>query len=285
MIAEGGGGGGVGPQGPKGDKGDPGPAGPQGDKGDPGPQGEKGDPGADGTARVFVATYNVTTAQEIIDYLDSSAEPFAPLVVKRGSDYYTSVLATRSGNDGVIVRVLGSGGGDYIIFNYTVRESNWASSSYIFQKKLVSGTDIKTLNNQSLLGSGNIAFPTVEPPQYQLSENDSGGNVIQTGEIVIDGTTYGIFEFYYQTDSLPNAAAKAFSLADLLADYTVWNFIDATGITSNGIFIGNGRTDNNNRLIVQQFSKVNKNFQIRTYQDFTAETAFVKIRFIGNKTA
>lgn len=239
-----------------------------------------------GKTKVFVATYNVTVAQAIIDYLDSANEPFAPVVVKRGNDYYTSALATRSGDDSVIVRVMGSGGGDYIIFNYTVRGAVWSSASYTFQRKLISGTDIKTINNQSLLGSGNIDISGAGVPQYQLCDNDTGGNVIQQGEIVIDGATYGLFEFYYKTGLLPGAnATVAYSLANLLASYTVLDFIDATGMTNDGIFIGNGRTDNDNRLVVQQFSKNSKTVTIRAYKDFSTKTATLKVRFIGTKTS
>lgn len=270
-----------GPQGEpgaKGDKGDPGPQGPQGEKGE---KGDKGDPGAAGDAKAFVATYNVTSAADIIAYLDSANEPFAPILVKRGSDYYTAALATRSGTDGVIVRVMGSGSGDYIIFNYTVRGTIWSSASYTFQKKLVSGTDIKTINGESLLGSGNIAVQTL--PNYVQSDNDTGGTVEQIGTVEIGGTSYGLFQFLYKTDALPNATTAVYSFANLLADYTIKDFIDATGMTSNGIFIGNGRTDNNNRLIVQQFSKNNKTVTLRTYQDFSTETATLKVQFIGTK--
>ena len=234
-------------------------------------------------SKVFVATYNVTTSQQLIAYLDSAKEPFAPILVKRGNDYYTAALATKSGNDSVIVRVMGSGSGDYIIFNYTVTGAVWASSSYIFQKKLESGVSIKTINNQSLLGSGNIDI-SGGGAQYELCDNDTGGNVVQKGEIVIGGTTYGLFEFYYKTGLLPAANATVeYSLANLLASYTIQGFIDATGMTEDGVFIGNGRTDNDNRLIVQQFSKNNKNVTIRAYKDFSTKTATLKILFIGTK--
>ena len=107
-------------------------------------------------AKVFVAEYNVTTAEQIKAYIDSTNEPFAPILVKRGNDYYTAVLSTQSGDESVIVRVLGSGSGDFIIFTYTVTGSTWTNSSHTLQKKLVSGTDIKTLNGETLLGSGDI---------------------------------------------------------------------------------------------------------------------------------
>lgn len=122
-------------------------------------------------------------------------------------------------------------------------------------------------------------------PAYDVSENDVGGNVLEKGTILINGVTYGIYEFYYHTDSLPNTTTQTFSLTTLLADYTIKDFVDATGVTSNGIFIGNGRTDNDNRLIVQQFSKNNKTITLRTYQNFTGNTALLKVLFIGTKNA
>lgn len=107
-------------------------------------------------AKVFVAEYNVTTAEQIRAYLNSTKEPFAPILVKRGNDYYTAFLSAPSGDDKAVVRVLGSGSGDFVIFTYTVSGNTWANSGYTLQKKLVSGEDIKTLNGESLLGSGDI---------------------------------------------------------------------------------------------------------------------------------
>lgn len=104
--------------------------------------------------KVFVAEYNVTTAEELLDYLAS--KPFAPVIVQRGTDYYTTVLCVPRNSESVLVRVLGSSGGDYYLFNYTVTGGTWASSSYGLQKRLASGTDIKTINGESLLGTGDI---------------------------------------------------------------------------------------------------------------------------------
>ena len=104
---------------------------------------------------VLVAEYNVTTAEELLAYLGKAS--FAPLVVKRGTDYYTALLFNQRDSESALVRVLGSSGGDYYLFNYTVTGNTWASSSYGLQKKLVSGSDIKTINGESLLGEGNIS--------------------------------------------------------------------------------------------------------------------------------
>ena len=111
--------------------------------------------------KVFVAEYNVTTAAEIRAYLDSAEEPFAPILVKRGNDYYTGILSTKSGNDAAIIRVIGSGSGEFFLFTYTVTNATWANSSYGLQKKLESGTNIKTINGKSILGSGDLAVDGV----------------------------------------------------------------------------------------------------------------------------
>ena len=105
--------------------------------------------------KTFVAEYGVTTSQELLAYLDSTKETFAPILVKRGNTYYTAVIST-PGTDKVNISTFGTISGEGYLFNYTVTEANWSSSNIGFQTKLVSGTNIKTINNQSLLGSGNI---------------------------------------------------------------------------------------------------------------------------------
>lgn len=111
------------------------------------------------------------------------------------------------------------------------------------------------------------------------------GSVVQVGSFVnTDGTEYGIYEFYYKTSALPAAdATKTYSFSPLLDDYTIFDFIDQSGITSNGHVISSGRTDGTNRIIIQQFSKNNKNVMLRAYGDYTAQTALLRIKFIGTK--
>lgn len=161
------------PQNIKGPQGETGPAGPQGPQG---PQGEKGDPGTGGDvtwadikdkpdnlattedveAKVFIAEYNVTTAQEINAYLDAAKEPFAPVLIKRGNDYYTCTTAAKQADNKVIIRSFATLSGNFYMFTYTITDGTWASSSYGFQQLLVSGTNIKTINGQSILGAGDL---------------------------------------------------------------------------------------------------------------------------------
>ena len=285
-----------------------------------------------GTVTGFVATYGVTTAQEIIAYLESGAP--MPMFVERSGSYYTVTTAAKQDTNRVIIRTFATLSGEYYMFTYDITDDVWANGNYGLQQKLVSGTNIKTVNGETLLGDGNIQIggsgtvddelsgTSLNPvqnrvlygifdsmrqvvetlqtdvagntaaiagkqdaPEYELSIEGTGGNVERIGSITIDGTKYGLFQFFYKTGALPNTNTKDYNLSALLTGYSVKDFIDATGITSNGIFIGNGRTDGTNRVIVQQFSKNNKTVTIRTYQDFSTNTATLKIQFIGTKNS
>ena len=151
------------------------------------------------------------------------------------------------------------------------------------QNTLVSGTNIKTLNGESILGDGNLQLTPMADYEVCIRDEPGTGNVVQIGTIKEYNDEQNLYQFFYRTDALANTGVKTHHFVNLLADYTINDFIDATGMTSNGIFIGNGRTDNENRLVVQQFSKNSKNIQIRTYQDFSGQTALIKVIFKGKK--
>ena len=121
--------------------------------------------------------------------------------------------------------------------------------------------------------------------EYQLCVDNVGGNVVRVGTIEMEGDSFGIYEFYYKTSALPDTKAKEYYLGEILQDYSVRWFIEVTGVTSDGIVVSSGRTDNTNSVIVQQLSRNNKTFTIRAYQDFTGNTALFRITFIGKKTS
>lgn len=279
-------------------------------------------------AKVFVAEYNVTTAQEIIAYLDAAEEPFAPILIKRGNDYYTAITAQKQAENKVIIRSFASLSGDYYVFMYTITDGSWAASNYPLQKKGDAYTKAETdalLANKAAQSSVVALQRTAEDlrlaneateseltefkdsividlggiveslnakqdkPAYVVDKPEGSspvlGNVVQVGSLTnTDGTEYGIFEFYYKTSALPAAdATKTYSFSPLLDDYTIFDFIDQSGITSNGHVISSGRTDGTNRIIIQQFSKNNKNVMLRAYGDYTEQTALLRIKFIGTK--
>lgn len=142
---------------------------------------------AGGDAKAFIAEYNVTTAQEIIDFIDASNEPYAPMQVKRGGSYYTVVTAVKQGADQVIIRTFGTLSGNYYMFTYTITGNTWASSSYGFQKLLESGTNIKTINGQSILGSGDIPIDAAAQVQADWDEtNDAAPAYIKNKPAIPD---------------------------------------------------------------------------------------------------
>lgn len=104
----------------------------------------------------FVANYGETTAQEIVAYIDQFPDKISSVIVKRGSDYYSTILTVKQADNKVLLKCIGSASGNYYLFTYTVTDGTWASNSQGLQNLLVSGENIKTVNNQSLLGSGNI---------------------------------------------------------------------------------------------------------------------------------
>lgn len=108
--------------------------------------------------QLFVAEYNVTTAQEINEFINGTHDPCAPMVVKRGDDYYTVITAAKMADNRVIIRTFATLSGNFYIFTYDITEGTWANNNYGVQKILVSGTDIKTVNGESLLGSGDLTI-------------------------------------------------------------------------------------------------------------------------------
>jgi len=69
---------------------------------------------------------------------------------------------------------------------------NWVTSQLLGkQDTLVSGTNIKTVNNQSLLGSGNISFT---PPTFTYDSS--------TETLTVSNTTATVFNYDAQTETL-----------------------------------------------------------------------------------
>lgn len=119
--------------------------------------------------KVFVAEYNVTTAQQINAFLDR-ADPKSVILVKRGNDYYTVITTAKQAENKVIIRTFATLSGNYYIFQYTITNAVWANGNFGIQQLLQSGTNIKTINGESLLGGGNIS--TDEDTGWQTLTGD-----------------------------------------------------------------------------------------------------------------
>lgn len=100
------------------------------------------------------------------------------------------------------------------------------------QNTLVSGTNIKTINNTSLLGSGDISFDTIQEISGESSIRISN---LDAGIYKICGGDYGCDVYYNSNDSL---FVGGLSFAYLIV--TIYNDIQTN---KNWIFIGNGYPD------------------------------------------
>lgn len=123
--------------------------------GERGPQGPQGEPGRDGEDGIFWVTYQVTPFQEILDAYNAGKIP----AMKVGDKLYT--LSVTGKSSGVVkmlffqciyreLAVMIIYVSDQNVWNSQVIQ--WAN----YQAKLESGINIKTVNGQSLLGSGDI---------------------------------------------------------------------------------------------------------------------------------
>lgn len=134
-----------GPQGPQGEQGPQGLQGPKGDKGDQGSQGPAGANGSDATvtaeAVLGVGAVMTTGDQTIAGVKTFNAFPVTP------SDEPT--------------------------LNYQVANKKYVDDEVATkQNTLVSGTTLKTVNSESLLGSGDIPIPVLS--EISESEIDAG---------------------------------------------------------------------------------------------------------------
>lgn len=98
----------------------------------------------------------------------------------------------------------------------------WSKLKAYFQQKLVSGTNIKTINNQSLLGSGNISISggsgggsgDMEKAVYDTDDDgvvDEADNALQLGGVAAGdyAQSAGLFKITTAVVSVPATAAHA----------------------------------------------------------------------------
>lgn len=155
------------------------------------------------SGKTFIAEYNVTTAQEIIAFADTAKEPFAPILVKRGVDYYTVTTVSKQATNKVILVTFASLSGNYYTFTYTITDGAWASSSYGFQKVLESGVNIKTVGGETLLGSGDIPIPDVSD---MLTKTEAGTTYATKTELADYETTEHAAATYATKAELPDTS-------------------------------------------------------------------------------
>lgn len=164
------------------------------------------------------------------------------------------------------------------------------------QDELISGTNIKTINNQSILGNGNIDISSGEIPYYGMWLSHWTLTTTEFYEPKLieyvnigpnppsDENKYGVYKLYYYITSLPSSATAQEYIIDTLSNYEIHTFLNIYGFTTNGYKLSNGRTDNTtNNIIIQQASKNRKSVMLRCYSNQSNEGAYLVIEFIGKE--
>lgn len=188
----------TGPAGPKGDTGDTGPAGPAGPAG---PQGPKGDPGSDATVQAGVG-------------IEKSGDTIS---VKYG----TSAGTAAEGDDsrlGLIDQDTAETGTDTAVKGWSalrVRQAAIAATQGAIDAKqdtLVSGTNIKTINGESLLGGGDLV----------VTGGGGGGPTLQgdTSPYITQTKTYQITNYNSFSSYTVSASAGTASISGDTITYT-----------------------------------------------------------------
>lgn len=149
---------------------EPGPQGPKGDTGDIGPQGQTGPTGADGLSAGFGAVTATAVTLEPTEEAIVSVVASGPNTEKS----FAFTFGIPKGQDG-------ESGTDAVWGNITGSlsdQTDLVSALQAKQNVLVSGTNIKTINSQSILGSGDI---TVVGPQGPEGPQGPKGDTGATG--------------------------------------------------------------------------------------------------------
>lgn len=115
----------------------------------------------DAPTQTKIIGYQNATAKEIIAFIEQN--PHAPLVIDNNGEQHTVLFALKQADNKVMLRALGSISGKWHIFQHTIQNERWTSTVFPLQDKLESGTSIKTINGESLLGSGDIAITPTQP--------------------------------------------------------------------------------------------------------------------------
>lgn len=106
---------------------------------------------------IFVATYGSTTYADISSAIDAGKS----IWVNNQGGYLPLVYDGRNRQDGhIFCGVIGDMGSTNMLgYGCCASNNNWSMRAFTPQEVLTSGTNIKTINNTSILGSGNISTP------------------------------------------------------------------------------------------------------------------------------
>ena len=211
----------AGPKGVPGDRGPQGPIGPMGPKGDKGNQGIAG-PAGNGLGVNYITDLVLSKGSNTsISYNNTTGAALAKQgqIIAAGNTYDITVtdkipiipgdnidISTNSSNNAIVISsnvpvtsVNGKTGAVVLKTSDLENNSNYITNSYHDNSKqdtLISGTNIKTINNQSILGSGNITISGGGGGGGSASDGFNNlKELILTPSTYVNGTPAGDFYF------------------------------------------------------------------------------------------
>lgn len=150
-----------------------------------------------GGSEGFVARYGVTTAQDIIAYLESGTP--MPMFIERNGVYYTVTTAQKVNDNSVIVRSFATLSGHYYMFQYTVTGSSWSASNTGFQELLTAGSNITIVKNAqgetviSATGDVSVDWSDIENKPADLVQDadyvHTDNNYTDADKTIVGGVT------------------------------------------------------------------------------------------------
>ena len=204
----------AGPKGVPGDRGPQGPAGPIGPKGDKGNQGIAG-PAGGGVGVDHVTNLNLSTGSAAVTYTDTTGATLSKSgrITASGTNYDITVndklpiiagdnvtIAANTSNTAIkvsanvpVTSVNGQTGAVTITVptktSQLTNDSGFITNSYhdsTKQDTLVSGQNIKTINNQSIVGPGNITIESGTAGVTSLNNKTGAINIVEGSNVTVN---------------------------------------------------------------------------------------------------
>ena len=203
-----------GPKGVPGDRGPQGPAGPIGPKGDKGNQGIAG-PSGGGVGVDHISSLNLSTGSASVTYTDNTGATLSKSgrITASGTNYDITVndklpiiagdnvnIAANTSNTAIkvsanvpVTSVNGQTGAVTITVptktSQLTNDSDFITSSYhdnTKQDTLKSGENIKTINNQSIVGPGNITIESGTAGVTSLNNKTGAINIVEGSNVTVN---------------------------------------------------------------------------------------------------
>ena len=152
------------------------------------------------TKDVFVAIYGESSFTEVENAIIGGKQIFLSKTAAGYSNYYPVSVVQSGGTQLDLFYISRTGflpASTSVLYHASITSSDvWSFEEYPLQPKLVSGTNIKTINSESLLGSGNITVggdpkniwyatcSTAADTSAKVATTDSQDFVLKTGNMV-----------------------------------------------------------------------------------------------------